>query len=320
MGAWGKVKAGDKVAVRRKRASSQPRGRHRPLRSLNDPWTLAEFVRNLQEGVYITADDGRILDANRAFLHMFGVRSLRELARTSADQLYVDPGRRQQEAALLAREGAVREFEFDIQRPDGQIRTVLDTAYQVTDPTTGETLYHGILIDITDRKELERQLLQAALRDPLTGCFNRRHLLDLTRSMEAGGREWGVVVIDVDHFKEYNDRYGHATGDRVLVRVARFLMSIVRSDDCVLRIGGDEFLLVFAEDVASGTREVARRLRGTRRDALPVSLSFGAAVRERGESLEETIQRADSELLRSRASKRKPRPPATLRRPRLPVG
>lgn len=318
--------AGSEMAVTRRKSGgarpAAPRRRERgdgALRRLTDPWTLAEFLRNIQEGVYITAQDGRILDANRAFLRMFGVRSLRELARSSAGQFFVDPGRRQQEAALLADAGAVREFEFDIRRPDGQVLTVLDTAYQVADPATGETLYHGILIDITERKALERQLLQAALRDPLTGCFNRRHLLDLARTLEGEGRKWGVVVLDVDHFKEYNDRFGHGTGDRVLVRVARYLGGIVRSDDSVLRIGGDEFLLVLVDGPAPAVREVARRLRARKRDQLPVSLSFGTAVRARGESLDETIQRADAALLRSRASRHRRLPRSSLRRPRLPA-
>lgn len=153
------------------------------LRSLKDPWTLSEFVRNVQEGVYITATDGVILDANPAFLRMFGVRSLRELHEYTAEQLLVDPQRRQEELALLASTGSVREFELELRRPDGEVRTVLDTAYQVTDAGTGETLYHGILIDISDRKQLERQLFQAALRDPLTGCYNRRFLMDREREL-----------------------------------------------------------------------------------------------------------------------------------------
>lgn len=73
----------------------------------------------------------------------------------------------------LARNRAVREFELEIHRPDGEVRTVLDTAYQRGDEVTGEVLYHGIPNDISERKVPERQLREAAIRDSSTGCYNR---------------------------------------------------------------------------------------------------------------------------------------------------
>ena len=286
---------------------------------LRDPAVLAQFVSKLQEGVYITAADGTILDANPAFLAMFGVGSLREMRRYTAEQLLVDPARRTAEREILTREGSVREFELEIRRPDGEVRTVLDTAYQVVDPSSGELTYHGILIDISDRKQLERQLFQAALRDPLTGCYNRRYLMDRERELARSQQGWGVVVIDIDHFKQYNDQHGHDTGDRVLVRVARFLMAMSRGEDAVLRVGGDEFLLLLVGEDAGATEGIAQRLRQAGPEGVPVSLSYGWALREGHESLERTIHRADQRLISVRARERgypRPRrnPPAPLPR------
>jgi diguanylate cyclase (GGDEF)-like protein/PAS domain S-box-containing protein len=307
-----RARAGQKAGGRRSSRTSR-------LGSLEDPWTLAEFVRNVEEGVYITTTDGAILDANPAFLHMFGVRSVRELANYTVEQLQVDPQRRQEELALLATAGSVRDFELELRRPDGEVRTVLDTAHQVTDARSGETLYHGILIDISDRKQLERELLQAALRDPLTGCYNRRFLTNYEPELKGENSGWGVVIIDIDHFKEYNDLYDHHTGDLVLRRVSRFLMSVVRAEDAVVRIGGDEFLLLLADGSASSTEEVARRLRERGRRALPVALSDGWAVRKGAENLGATIRRADHQLIRQRAQER--RRPKPRRGPsRLPRG
>jgi len=279
----------------------------RRLHSLKDPLTLAKFVRNLREGVYITTTYGLILDANPAFLRMFGVRSLHELSRFTAERLLVDPLQRDEELALLAAQGSVREFELELRRPDGEVRTVLDTAYQVADAETGEIVYHGILVDITDRKALERELAWAALRDPLTGCYNRRYLTDRERELETRDSPWGVVIIDIDYFKEYNDRYGHDTGDVVLVRVARFLLSVVRSEDAVVRIGGDEFLILLEDGSSRATAEVVQRLRHRERKAVPVSLSCASAIREAGESLDATIRRADQKLIRRREQERRPR-------------
>jgi diguanylate cyclase (GGDEF)-like protein/PAS domain S-box-containing protein len=139
-------------------ASREARANRPHLESLRDPETLRTLVGNLREGVYVSTLDGRILDANPAFLHMFGLSSIEELARYSVHDLLVDPAQRTAELELLERDGAVREFEFQIRRPDGQLRTVLDACQAVQDPASGETLFHGILVDISDRKEEEARL------------------------------------------------------------------------------------------------------------------------------------------------------------------
>ena len=102
-------------------------------RSLDDPQTLRKFVRNLREGIYITSPGGALLDANPAMLEIFGVDTVEELRGYSAPELFVDPGQREEEMRLLLRNGAVREFEFQVKRPDGGVRTVLDTCHVVED-------------------------------------------------------------------------------------------------------------------------------------------------------------------------------------------
>lgn len=166
--------------------------------SLEDAETLREFVRRLSEGIYITTREGRILDANPALLSILGIADLADPFALDVRRLWVDPAERQRQTQLLAAHGTVREFELDLRRPDGEIRTVLDTCYQVAEPESGETLYHGILVDITPRKELERQLLESSRRDALTGCLNRRFLDEYAGRYEPGATAWGAVVVDVD--------------------------------------------------------------------------------------------------------------------------
>ena len=145
--------------------------------TLQDPATLRELVGNLREGVYVSNVVGRILDANPAFLRIVGVATLEELARYSVYDLLVDPAQRASELELLSRDGAVREFEFQIRRPDGEERTVLDACHSAADAVTGETLFHGILVDITDRKveEARREhwfsLLRATLESTADGLL-----------------------------------------------------------------------------------------------------------------------------------------------------
>ncbi|NWF99661.1 MAG: sensor domain-containing diguanylate cyclase [Thermoanaerobaculaceae bacterium] len=272
------------------------------LRSLGDARTLARFVHNLKEGVYITDASGRILDANPAFLEMFGVPSLAELNRYTALDLLVDPTRRTEELAILAREGSVREFELAIRTPAGRVRVVLDTAYQVTDPGSDEVLYHGILVDITERKLLEEQLREMAIHDPLTGCYNRFFLRQLQTSPDGEAHRWGVVAIDIDGFKAYNDRHGHDTGDRVLVEMSRFLHSRLREEDVVVRTGGDEFVVLLANRSLRETQAAARRLLAASAREGGASISVGWASQQPGEQLEETIRRADHHLIARRVA------------------
>ncbi|HEY0557584.1 MAG TPA: sensor domain-containing diguanylate cyclase [Thermoanaerobaculia bacterium] len=283
-------------------------------RSLDDPETLRFFVRNLREGVYITNDAGRILDANPACLEILGFASIEELRTHRAQELFADPAQRAQETALLAREGEVRELEIVIRRPDGEERTVLDTCHAVRDATTGELLYHGILIDISGRKQLESRFHEASLRDPLTGCYNRRFLTEVEKRLGTADI-WGTIVVDVDNFKEYNDAFGHQKGDEVLARVSRFLQQNARVEDAVVRMGGDEFLLLLLGASARYVAEVGQRLRLTAAEQDIPPFSLGWANRHGSESLERTIDHADRELLQIRLFERRTRQ-QRLRTPR----
>ncbi len=279
-----------------------PRSRYR---SLSDPESLREFAKNLGEGIYITTPEGRILDANPAFLELFGVRSLDDFAGLSAYDLFVDPTQRELELMLLERDGRVREFEFQIRRPDGEIRWALDTSYVVTDEETGERFCHGMLVDITARKRLEGELIEMSTHDALTGCLNRRYLDQVEEEFKRDpASRWGCIFVDIDHFKRYNDDHGHQAGDRVLVRMARFLMRHVRAEEQVVRVGGDEFVIVLSHADANRTKRVSERLKNSALKSAPVPFSLGWAAREAGEPLLRLLDRADRGLLNVRVEQR----------------
>lgn len=275
------------------------------LASLAHPESLREFARNIGEGIYITMPDGRILDANPAFLRMFGVESLRDFAGMSAYDLFADPRQREREMRLLARDGRVKEFEFQIRRPDGETRWVLDTSYVVTDPATREQFCHGVLVDITARKRLEGELIEISTHDALTGCLNRRYLAQVDAEFDRSpDARWGCLFVDIDFFKRYNDQHGHQAGDRVLVGMARFLMRQVRAEEAVVRFGGDEFVIVVARADAARTRRVAERLRAAALKGAPVPFSLGWAAREAGETLAQVLDRADHGMMNVRVEQR----------------
>lgn len=276
------------------------------FRSLHDPDSLRSFVENLREAIYITDRRGNVLDANPAFFQMMGVRSVDDLRSFGANEMVVDPSKRLAELELLERDGFVRDFELQLLRPDGGLLTVLDTMFSVKDESTGESLYHGILVDITQRKQMEEELRQKSMRDPLTGCYNRRFLAELDETMSGTDESWGCVFIDIDHFKSYNDEHGHQMGDNTLIRMSRFLMRQVRAEEPVVRVGGDEFVIVLRGAAQQQVEMVAERMRQAALRTAPVPFSLGWAVREPGETLMSTMNRADQALLAVRVIQRTP--------------
>jgi len=286
--------------VSRTKPSKKPK-RQKRARNLSDPKTLSELALRLKEGIYITTLDGEIIDANPAFLEMFGVASLNDLKghRTSD---FVRPEVRAREMALLEREGAVRDVEFQLTRRDGETRTVVDSAFLSVDPKTGEKYCYGILVDITHRKELQTQLLELSIRDPLTGCYNRRYLNTVTRQCEAQPKgEWGCIYLDIDHFKQYNDAHGHPAGDEVLKRVGTVLQEAIQDADFAARYGGEEFFVLMPELRSAGAAAMAARIRQLIAQQQfpggPVTLSFGVAeFPVNGDSGEALIAAADVAL------------------------
>ncbi|HEY7215163.1 MAG TPA: sensor domain-containing diguanylate cyclase [Thermoanaerobaculia bacterium] len=282
--------------------------------SLQDPETLRQFVQRMRDGLYIADAHGEILDANQACLEIFGASSLEDLRRRRAHDLFADPARRGADLDRLAQEGATREFERVVLLPDGRERTVLDRCQPVRNPETGEGFFHGILIDLSTRKQLERRFHEQSLRDPLTGCYNRRFLAEVPKRL-AAFETWGAVVVDIDNFKEYNDSFGHQAGDEALVQVGLFLQRNARAEDAVVRMGGDEFLLLLVGASAEFVAEVGQRLRRTAAEQEIPPFSVGWATRHGSESLERTIDHADRELLQIRLFERRSRQ-TRLRGPR----
>jgi diguanylate cyclase (GGDEF)-like protein/PAS domain S-box-containing protein len=262
------------------------------FQSLDDPETLRELVRYLREGLYVTDAEGHLLDVSPAFLEMVGAAAVDDIAGRPLEDLLVDPAPRRAALGSAVRDGAVRELELTLLRPDGERRTVLDTVVQRRDDQ-GRVFFHGILLDVTPHRALEARLRESVTRDALTGAFNRRHLDAIGREMErdAGGG-WGCLYVDVDGFGAYNVRHGQEAGDAVLVRMARFLMRHVRADEPVVRVGDDEFVVILRGATDQRTERVARRLQLTALRTAPVPFSLGWAVREESEGIDALVERA----------------------------
>lgn len=153
--------------------------------------------------------------------------------------------------------------------------------------------------DITEQQRHQRKLEEWSVRDPLTGCFNRRFVNELVASMTADDR-WGCIAFDLDRFKLVNDQFGHQRGDEVLVAMASFLSGHMRADDALVRLGGDEFLVLMNDADLAITEAVVGRIDADRASA-PIGFTMGCATREAGKSLEQAMLEADQRLYEARA-------------------
>lgn len=163
---------------------------------------------------------------------------------------------------------------------------------------------------------LREQLREQSLSDPLTGLFNRRYMFQqMARLMalwERGGQSFAVIVIDVDHFKLFNDRFGHDVGDEVLVAIAQVLQSEVRKSDIACRMGGEEFVILMAGAGVELARERAERLRAavktlkiTGASEETVTISAGVAVYpSHGDDSFSLLRAADKALYESKRAGR----------------
>ena len=184
--------------------------------------------------------------------------------------------------------------------------------------------YHKEMMDIILKScgiAMARQmdiarLTNAAALDPLTGCYNRREFENQTqRSIAAATRhksELSVIMLDIDHFKQVNDTYGHLAGDQVLKTLVTIVQQNMRTDDILARYGGEEFIAVLPKTCKQEAMELADRLRQiiqespvqTETGSIRVTASFGVATHIPHTDINRLIQDADAMLYKAKRNGR----------------
>lgn len=233
------------------------------------------------------------------------------------------PSRREELAEMidlgLKGKKEVVDFFTEIMRKDGSIVQVeitggLPVSYN------GRPVLVNSIVDVTERiraeneiKLLNARLKELVIRDPLTGLYNRRYMDDaLTREFkraERNGEKLSLVMCDLDHFKQINDKYGHQAGDEVLTSFASLLIRQMRDSDICCRFGGEEFLLLMFDANGGAASERIEHIRQSIEDeairfeeqVLHITASFGiAAYPENGTSPETLLASADAALYRAK--------------------
>lgn len=255
---------------------------------------FTELFEGLPAACFSLDQDGCIHAWNRAAMTMFGYEPAEVLSRTIWDVFSAKDRRKRRPNDIFSRGMLEHIFagesihgkEVELTRKDGEKLHVICNILPTLSSSgyiTGAIAAH---IDITERKALQRRveeqvrvqrdlidqlkdaksrLEELVITDGLTGLYNHRHFREmLERSFSQARREsnpLSVIMLDVDRFKQYNDTYGHPTGDEVLRAVAEIVKSTVRQHDVAARYGGEEFVVLCPNTDSDGARAMADRIR-----------------------------------------------------------
>jgi diguanylate cyclase (GGDEF)-like protein/PAS domain S-box-containing protein len=268
---------------------------------------LETILMGTAEGIVVTDGTGKVVLANPAAQSLLG----KPMAQIVADgflQLLDEPKRMEHSLEMSDVAGGTDVFLYN-----QRFLAVYASTLRRSD---GRMLGHAAIIrDMTQEKRLEQMLRELSSTDPLTGLANRR-ALDEVLAAEFGlafeqGRDLALLMFDIDHFKKFNDDYGHDQGDRVLKAFAETTRFCVREIlDTVCRYGGEEFMVIARETSQEGALILAERIReavaAMSVDGLRVTTSIGVAgIREtRATTPLEMIERADAALYEAKRNGR----------------
>lgn len=255
------------------------------------------------------------VERNAQWAQMLGYtyEELQTTTRQWSDFVHPDDRERAWQSIFDVMEGHApcHKQEYRMRHKDGSYRWILDQAKVMERDSQGKAVRMcGTHTDITARKLMEEELTRQAHIDYLTGVFNRRHFMERAEQELHRAHRYGtplsLFMLDIDHFKNINDRYGHKVGDEVLMALATVSQSTLRDVDLLGRLGGEEFAILLPETTQEEALEVAERLRQTLsatqvplEEGLPVqfAVSIGvAALADPTDNLDVLLNRADQGL------------------------
>jgi diguanylate cyclase (GGDEF)-like protein/PAS domain S-box-containing protein len=252
--------------------------------------------------------DGSIFEVNNGFVSVSGYEYSEIVGRTTVDlRLWVRDEDRQAVVTELAQGREVNGVEYQFRHKTGRVITGLFSANMFT--INNETCILSSISDITERKRMEQELLKMATHDALTGLPNRALLYDRCGMALAGAQRNNkrvvIMSLDLDFFKNVNDLLGHDMGDRLLIATAERLTAALRKSDTVVRMGGDEFVLLLweVEHKDDAVKVAEKILKDFRRPflidghSLNVTISIGIAIYpENGDTAEALLKSSDRSL------------------------
>ncbi len=272
---------------------------------------LRSVLEILPYPIYIARrTDGRLLFVNRRTCLLFK-RSAAVLMRGTSADFFVNANERDDLRKLFDQVDDMRDLEIKMKTSEGREFVAEFSAIKME--YNSEPAILVALNDISDRKAMEVELQRQASTDSLTGISNRRYFMALAdqemRRSRRFNRSLSVMMLDIDHFKPINDKYGHAVGDAVLQGVVKRALESLRQSDQFARLGGEEFATIMPETNLVAALEAAERLRkhladrpiSTTGASVPCTISIGVAeMDETDTSIDDILRRADQALYRAK--------------------
>ena len=259
-------------------------------------------------GIFQATPEGEFLKVNPALARMAGYDSVEDFLNhvDSTAELYVDLKRRDQLRELVIAQKEVRNFEVEFKTKDGSRRTTSLNVRAMADREGTNVYLEGTVQDITERKAAEARIEFLAYHDALTGLPNRLLFEDRLGQALANARRReehvAVLWLDLDKFKTINDSLGHSIGDLLLKQIAERLQKLVRAQDTVAKVGGDEFVFALinpghVSHSAAAAERIRRAVAGefqVQGHVLNVTCSIGISLfPDHGTDSETLIKNAD---------------------------
>jgi len=273
------------------------------------------IIDNSRNIIMIT-DGMELVDANESFLRFFGADSLESMK--SSKQCLQDYFVKEDGCLDIEKAGELW-FEYVYNNPQKKHKIKLDVdgeihyfLVNVSKVEANEALYSIVMSDITAEENYRLELEKTAITDALTGIYNRGFFQGKLKEeillAQRYSRPFSLIIMDIDHFKKINDKYGHDVGDEVLVEFASLVSSHIRPSDIFCRVGGEEFALILKETTLNDAVRVAKKLneivRMHKSMPVPITISLGVVEYIKGESEADIYKRADHALYKAKTSGR----------------
>jgi len=275
------------------------------------------LVEQSRDGIVVLNQDGSVYEANEEYARMLGY-SVDEIRGLHIWDWNDDFGKDELLKMIETVDETGDHFQTRHRRKDG---THCEVEISTNGALYGERkLVFCVCRDVTEKKAMEAQIREMAIRDPLTEVFNRRYVLERLDEMVAEysrcGRNFCVSIVDIDHFKTVNDAHGHLAGDFALKEFAHAIGSVVRPYDLLGRYGGEEFILVFTSIGGSEAVSAMERLMDVVRnraclyEGRDIRLTFSCGLADSAEfprgslSVQSIISRADERLYEAKGEGR----------------